>query len=372
MASVYHTPYQTVADYFTPADVHEVERVENGDTLIALVFSLLWTFLHGLVTYWVFWNELPFVYGLAIHAILTLVVAVATLILKGMGRDIRHLYILSISSAGAGVFGAAGTLLCTLLTFFYTRFSLPFGDWYRAIYPDFRHTHEETLYEHLVSGKDEAPRPYSVVSFLDVMALGSEAQKRRALTRMTDHFQPAFAPAYQRALQDESNTIRVQAAASIAAIEQQFGTMVMDVERLERRHPDDPILKLGLARFYDSYAFTGLLDEEREEENRLKALEKYREYLEMRPADVDARIEAGRLLLRSGDYDQVIVLLRDCMDAGYGTDTLKLWMLEALYASGRFGELRKMAPECLPLVEWLKEIRPRLARAVETWGGATT
>ena len=34
----------------------------------------------------------------------------------------------------------------------------------------------------------------------------------------------------------------------------------MDVERLEKKYPNDPILKLGLARFYDGYAFTGLLD----------------------------------------------------------------------------------------------------------------
>jgi polysaccharide biosynthesis protein PelE len=292
-------------------------------------------------------------------------------IAKGLGGNIRHLFVLSVASGGAGVFGAAGSLLSILLTVFYNSFASPFADWYRTIFPKIDLTHEEKLYEMITSGKDEHARTYSVGSFHDIIALGSEAQKRRALSRMTDHFHPSFAPAYKLALKDSSNAIRVQAASSIGKIENQFSAMLMQVEQLEIKHPQDPVVKLGLARFYDGYAFTGLLDKDREDENRIKSLQKYKEYLEMKPSDIDARIEAGRLLLRSGDHAQVISLFNDCIEAGYGNDTLKLWMLEALYAAGRYGDLRRMAPSCMSLIGKLKEAQPNLARSVEFWGGAS-
>jgi polysaccharide biosynthesis protein PelE len=367
----YKIPYDTIAEYFIPPDVHDLERVNSGEGLLALVLALVWTVLHALNAYLVFVVGMPFLYGLIIHALLTVVIAAIARVARSIGGNIRHLFVLSVASGGAGVFGAAGSLLSILLTVFYNNFALPFSDWYRTIFPHIDATHEEALYEMITSGKDEHPRSYHVSSFHDIMKLGSEAQKRRALSRMTDHFHPSFAPAYKMALRDPSNAIRVQAASSAAKIENEFSAMLMHVERLEVKHPNDARVKLGLARFYDGYAFTGLLDKDREDENRIKALQKFKEYLEMKPSDIDARIEAGRLLLRSGDYAQVIALFNDCMEAGYGSDTLKLWMLEALYAAGRYSDLRRMAQTCLPMIGKLREAQPNLARSVEFWGGAS-
>jgi polysaccharide biosynthesis protein PelE len=366
-----YVPYATVASYFVPADVHDLERVNSSEGILALVLALIWTCLHALNTWLVFAQHMPFIYGLLIHLLLTLVIAIVTRTMKSMGGNIRHLFVLSVASGGAGVFGASGSLLSILLTLFYNSFALPFSEWYHSIFPKNDPSHEENLYEMITSGKDEHARTYHVSSFHDIMALGSEAQKRRALSRMTDHFHPSFATAYRLALKDPSNAIRVQAASSITRIENQFSNMLMKVERLEVKYPKDSLVKLGLARFYDGYAFTGLLDKTREDENRIKALHKYKEYLEMKPDDIDARIEAGRLLLRSGEHGQVISLFNDCINAGYGNDTLRLWMLEALYAAGQYGELRRQAPACVGMLGTLKESRPRLARSVEFWGGTT-
>ena len=71
-----------------------------------------------------------------------------------------------------------------------------------------RHTEEEALYERIGRGMR---RGIIRCVVRDVIALGTESQKRRALTRMTDQFDPSFSPAIN-ALQDDSNAIRVQAA----------------------------------------------------------------------------------------------------------------------------------------------------------------
>jgi polysaccharide biosynthesis protein PelE len=364
-----YVPYQAVESYLKPADIHELAHINAAAGVIALVLSLLWTVLHGINTWLVFSGEMAFGYGVLVHLVLTAVIIVVTIGMKGLGSNVRHLFVLSVASGGAGIFGATGALLSTLLTLVYNLFSMPFSEWYRTIFPEIDPTREEALYEMITSGKDESAKLYSVVSFRDVIALGTESQKRRAISRMTDHFNPSFAPAYKLALKDPVNAIRVQAASSITRIENQFAAMLMTIERLEATHGDDPALKLGLARFYDSYAFTGLLDRDRENDNRIKALQKYKEYLEMKPGDIDARIEAGRLLLRSGEHAQVIALYEDCIEAGYGNDALKLWMLEALYQAGRYAEVRQMAPSVLPVLAKLQDGRPQLARTVAFWAG---
>ncbi len=361
--------YETVEEYFREEDVHDVQRVSRGDEIISLLISLLWTFLHSINVYWVLWEGMSLVFGGIIHVILTLVIIIVTWAMKGLGRDIRYLYILCIASFAASIFGALGTALASLLSLYYNLVAQPFAEWYQTIFPKIDLSDEEEAYELITTGKDDSARDYSVMSFMDIITLGTEAQKRRTLSRMTDQFNPIFAPAYKQALQDDSNAIRVQAASSVAKIENQFIDMLMKVEKLEEARDDDPIVKLGLARFYDSYAFTGLLDDEREEENRIKALDKYREYLEMQPDDIEARIEAGRLLLRSGEYDQVLQLFNDCIEAGYDDNALRLWMIEALYEAGRYDELRRVAPQCTNALHELDNVRPRLARAIRYWTG---
>ncbi len=360
--------YDTVEEYFRPEDLHEREKVEHSDEIITLIISIIWTCLHALNSYWLFWGHISLSLAVIIHFALFIIATLITWSFAKLGRDIRYGYVLSVSTLASGVFGAFGMVICCVTSLYYNMVAQPFSLWYQTIFPKEVLTHEEEIYELIETGKDEGAKIYNVVPFIDVITLGTEAQKRRALSRMTDHFNPTFAPAYKKALQDESNAIRVQAASSITKIENQFSSMLMKIEQLEKKHPNDMKIKLGLARYYDSYAFTGLLDDAREEENQIKALEKYREYLEGRPEDIEARIEAGRLLLRTGEYEQVLELFNDCIEAGYGNDTLKLWMVEALFEAGRFKELRRIAPECQDAIEDMRSIRPRLVRAVEYWG----
>jgi polysaccharide biosynthesis protein PelE len=371
VTQLYTPPYESVALYFNQLDVHEQEKVA-GDEVLAIVLSLIWTVLHGLNCYLLFWQNVSLTYSFVIHLVLTLVIMLVTKVLSQAGRDARLLYVLTISSGGAGFFGGIGAMLASILTICYNHFSIPFSKWYEAIYPEFPSTQEQELYESITSGKDETAASYSVISFNDMMNFGSEGQKRRAITKMTDQFHPLFAPVFKLALQDESNTIRVQAAASIVKIENQFSQTLHQIERLEQKSPKDSALKLGLARYYDSFAFTGILDENREAENRKLALQKYKQYLDMRSNDIEARIEAGRLLLRSNQAEQAVELFQDCIKAGYGNDTVKFWLLEAYYQSERYEDLRRLAPEMLKHVENAQEIRPRLSQAIKFWGSSET
>jgi hypothetical protein len=362
-----HQTPKTVEDYFIPADIHEAARVEQDDQGLVFVLSVVWTLLHGINTYLTLWGHMPFWVGVLAHMVLGLILVMFSLARLRVGGETRFTLTLTITSCIAGVFGAFGTLLTVLLVFYYSVRAKNFIDWYKSIFPALITSRPEAIYEALQSGREEDVKHYSVIPFMDVIQLGTERQKRQAISRITEQFNPLFAPVLAHALKDRSNSIRVQTATAIAKIENSFSEMVMKIEKLERERPKDPIVKKGLARYYDDYAFTGILDPDRENLNRKKALQKYREYLDMAPNDMECRIRIGRLLLRSGESAEAADWFARSFDAGHRDRQLMLWYAQALFESGQFDGLRRLAKECMPMIDEVRAFQPQLALAIESW-----
>ncbi len=368
MAYLYaHQTPKTVEDYFVPPDIHETAQVEHDDQVLVFGLSIIWSLLHGINTFLTLWQYIPFWMGLSAHVILGVIVLAIALLRLRLGAETRFTLVLVVTSWVAGVIGALGTLLSVLLVFYYAARSKSFIEWYRSLFPALASSRSETIYEALRAGREEHVKPYSVVPFMDVIQLGTEEQKRQAIARITEQFHPAFAPVLQYGLKDSINAIRVQAATAIARIENRFGEMVMKIEKLERERPKDPIVKKGLARYYDDYAFTGILDPDREALNREQALKKYKEYLELAPNDMECRIRIGRLLLRQGEPKEAAAWFERSFDAGHRDRQLLLWYAQALYESGQYDTLRRVAGECLPLLDAMRAYLPKLAQCIESW-----
>jgi tetratricopeptide (TPR) repeat protein len=350
--------------------VHDVRRAGVIGAGISLVVSAIALIAHAFNTWLLFWTNTPVVIPVIIHLLLVGVVLFFAVSLKKLGRDSRFMLLLGITTAVLGIFGAAGTLLTTILHFWHLRIAQSFAEWFATIFPRFDRTRPEDIYDNIMFGRDDTATDYSVMPFQDVMAIGSESQKREAISRMTARFDPSFAPAFRRALSDSSNSIRVQAATAVARIENQFLERLMRISDVARRHPKDPNVKLALAEHYDNYAFTGILDDERERLNRRRAIEHFREYLDIKPNDISARIKVGRLLLRDSAPDEAANWFQACMHDGYSSDSLQIWFIEALYACGRFDELRVRARSFLSRLDPYREARPELAESVKLWAGA--
>src|SRR5690606_10499429 len=101
--------------------------------------------------------------------------------------------------------------------------------------------------------------------------------------------------------------------------------------------PRDAVVLLALAEHYDQYAYTGLLDAEREHVNRDMALEYYNRYLEFNSQDVNVRARIGRIYMRNKQYDEAAAWFRKCIDVGYKSESIQQWYMEALFASNRYG-----------------------------------
>ncbi len=352
--------------YFEGADIHD-ERHVGACGAAAIIASALFMVLHG-YNAWLFFfaDAISFTNALVFHLILALAAGLLYKAFSGVERESRFFLLLFVSTLALGVFGAAGTLLGALLHIWYMRYAQPFTVWFNSIFPAPVTNESQQIYEDILVGRDESSKPYSVVSFLDVIWYGNESQKRMALSKMTSRFHPTFAPAFKKALNDKSNSIRIQAATAISKIENQFVSHLMKLVKLHNEQPKNPVITLAIAEHYDDYAFTGILDDDRERENRAQAFKFYQEYLNLRPTDTDTHVKIGRLLMRGDEPMRAIDWLRQSIERGHKSPALMNWYAEALFACGRYSELRQMAQEGRWKVD-AENTNPALAETMSFW-----
>lgn len=281
------------------------------------------------------------------------------------GRDARLPSLLVAATAVAGPFGAAGTMLTMALGEIFSRSAMTFEEWYESLFPT-EETNEGRGILGLVKGINAlADGQTNVLPLNDILSFGSFAQKQAAVTLITKYYKPSFAPVLKKALADESNAIRVQAATAMAKIEAEFLSKMMALSREAEKRPDDPAALGALAAHYDDYAFSGVLDPKREVETRGLAVETYRKLLALTPSDANARSAVGRLLVRQRLFEEAAEWY-----ARYPVNewpaAARLWHMESLFALGRYGKLRTLAAE--PLSEGA--VAPNAAQAVALWGAA--
>lgn len=330
---------RTVSKYLLPPDIHEARR-EKSSGYIALIAGLILCPLEFFLIYGALTHEISPVLGFILHIAIVLALAFCVYVMS-QGAEKKFVFLLLISVMTTGPFGAAGTILAVLTHIWYTQHALVFEEWFSSIFPKQPQTTAQRVHENILTGRDESAQQYSVISFLDVISFGSEAQKRQALSKATSNFQPNFASVFQKALSDHSNTIRVLAATGISKIESQFLERMMQLTELKSTHGKDPHVVWSLAEHYDNYAYTGLLDFDREMNNRQKALAHYQEYLQLKPSDIEARNRIGRILMRNKEYEKACDWLQKCISQGFSSESISQWYSEALFACGRYEDLRR-------------------------------
>ncbi len=360
----------TVDDYLEGADIHEDSYQPITGAPLAAIFCVLLTIGHGFNIYLLFWAGIAPILSLIIHIILVVISAFLVGVMSRAGLDTRFARLAFITTAVMSIVGAVGTLFSLVQSIFYLRFRTGFDEWYQAIFPQSTLSGSEKIAEEIEVGRDESPIDYTVMSFMDVMEIGSEQQKRDALSKMTASFNPVFSKSFKRALADDSSAIRVQAATAITRIENKFHGRLLKIENLYREHPNNAVILKALADHYDSYAYTGLLDEGREMVNREKAYSHFMEYLNLRPEDPSVRPKIGRLLIRMKRHEEAAKWFKRCLDEGYGSDTIKMWYIESLYHIGDFDGLRKAASGYQVDLTTYQETQPEIADSIYLWAQA--
>lgn len=281
----------------------------------------------------------------------------------------RTTYLFLVATAAFGPIGVLGTLFTIALHTWYQRSTTSFEDWYAGLFPKEQRDEVAELADFLDahSRLNGANVPDS---FHDILSNGTLQQKRDAIVLMSKHFRPEFAQALRSALLDPDNSIRVMAASSISRIENRFLEKAMQVDRAAAKAPDDVDILLRQAKLYDDYAFTGLLERDREEANREKAKQIYREIIKLQPENYPATLGLGRLLIRTGEVEEAAERLQQTLQFRNGEPQLMLWYAECLYKLGHYQELRKLLREQgAAFIDGPGKQRPRIADAVQMWLG---
>ncbi len=360
---------QLVEDALTPEDVHDAHQVtaataSNG---LFLVAAVVLSILHAINLYLFIESGVWPIIPIIIHLVLSAVTGLIALGQYKKGMDARHFVILAIVSATTGIFGTLGALFGFIGAAIFSARSKSFKEWYESIFPTDTISEPQMVYDRIVEGFDGNPNRYAVMPFVDVMRIGSENQKRRALAKMTAKFDPRFAEAFRIALRDPSNTIRVQAATAVAKIEKEFTRQLERIELARAQQPKNTNLTLALAKFYDDYAFTGVLDPEREKINRERAIGTYKTYLQQDPNSAESWIAIGRLLFRNKQWAQAAEWFSEAMERGWRVPTMMMWYFECLFRLGKFRDLRRLLLESGRGVLGQDDVPVHLRDAVSFW-----
>ena len=307
---------------------------------------------------------------LIVHVIISIALCIFAYGQYKAGMDVPFMGLLALMSSVAGVFGSAGTLLCIFLYGIFVVQNTVFSEWFRLIFPPDSMTEPERVYGRIIAGRDEHPQQYDVIPFLDVMELGSTEQKHRALSKMTMNFHPKLAPAFMVALKDPNNAIRVQAATAVAKIESDFMKTLANIEEARAKQPNNETLKLVTARFYDDYAWTGLMDEEREVLNQRKAIATYKSFLQHEPNHAEATAAVGRLLFRGKQWQEAADWFEQMLQRGLYTPNTVLWYMECLWNLGDYARLRQIARQYTADIRDNETIPKEVRESVALWVAA--
>ncbi|PWU05657.1 MAG: hypothetical protein C5B51_14000 [Terriglobia bacterium] len=283
-------------------------------------------------------------------------------------EDVRLPLLLALSTAVLGPIGPAGTLVTIVLARWYMRNPIPFEEWYRSLFPEAVETTEDQLLKRIAGWDAEDPGGLS--AFMDILSFGSLHQKQALIALMTQHFRPAFGSILKRALSDTQAAVRVQAATAINRLENAMLERTLALTGRVREDPNRAEALRNLARHYDEYLYTGILEARREEEVRDQALSAYAQALEADPSDEESVLAMGRLLLRGKRYAEAYQYIERAIKNCPSTRQTGLWHMECLFHLGRFGELREAAGRSRGNLDSFSEFPASAVEAVTLWAGA--
>jgi hypothetical protein len=279
-------------------------------------------------------------FALTAHAAVSIALSAWWYCSRAARADIRLPMLLTVSTVALGPTGAGGTLLTIILARWYARNALPFEEWYQSLFPD---TEQDDNVEMLNRIADsELQGGGSVSAFTDILAFASLHQKQSLIALISSRFRPLFGPVLKKALLDSNNAIRVQAGTAMNKLENSILDRTLELTARVREKPNDGALRL-LARHYDDYLFSGLLDSKRAEEVRDQALAAYRNCVNEVPGDLESWLAVGRLLVRGKRYGEAAGWLERAFQAGLSTSEATLWYMESLFHLGQFEKLRNLA-----------------------------
>lgn len=321
----------------SPATFRRQVRLEPDTVVTFVVLAEV-----GIAILYIFY-ELSIAAALGLHGLVTLSLVISTLLIsKGRKGYPPSFFLLMVSTAFLGPVGLLGMMLTTIIrSLFADKVKGP-GNSFLALFPEDTSSPHAMLCERILNGESSAQNQDTLASFSDVMAKGAIEERQAVIALISAQFKPAFASVLYHALIDHEPAVRVQAASAVAYIESTFLETAIRLKDRCDHEPESREFALDLARHFDEYANSGLLDEERAAATRLEALTLYRRCIQRGTSSEQLDALIVRILVRSGRQDEAVAVFKPLVDTGQASARLLTWYAEALFELRRYSDLREL------------------------------
>ena len=320
-------------------DTKTIEKI-RPHAMILVAASLAVATLETFGVYLLINEQLDVSIALLCHLVIIIFSVLFTVVLHKKNFDVNILAAQALLTLFIGPFGSLIGLAATLRYLIYSQDADAFADWLESLFPEDESTASDKLFERISFGLNDKDGEY-VESFYDLMIYGSIINKQTLIARVTRYFKPALTPVLHMALQDENNIIRVQAAASIAKIEDEFFTSYREYETELMLDQDSYKANIAFSLSCIEYIESGILGDKRIHEIGYKTVKTLSKCLELFSTDDTPRFLLGRLYLHLDDpqksYDIVKPAIKE--ESFVIPEMLSIFM-QAMYQLRKFKELR--------------------------------
>ena len=334
-------------------------------TVVMLIQSFLFYYFYKQV------NSLyPFVFsGFILTAMLVLYTWVRSHYHKA---DIRDHIISCIFVFFLGPLGCFIAIVSNTFNLVYSRkMKVNFSDWlFSYLYAaDPREQESDRIYNRIMAGQEIFADSIDTEPLLDIMGFGSLEQKQAALVKAVKYFRPQLMmPVLHMGLNDPNNVIRVQAAAGLANIQDNFQKKYTFYERKVIEKTESPEELVAFAKLCEEYSVSQLLDSERKASVIRESIKLYERCITLVPGNIDLKISLIRMLIINRKNDQAYNLMTETLPlVKKPSPAVAHALMELLFKMNRFSEMRRFASE------WKSEMDKNFGYAInekiEIWSG---
>lgn len=221
--------------------------------------------------------------------------------------DLKMPLLLIIYTGILSVIGTVIILSATLLMCLFRYHQVNFSNWLASLFPENPETPTEKLYERIIYGAPKEEETHTE-PFTDLLSYGTPQQKQLAIVKMTRFFRPQFTKPLKQALKDPLNHVRVQAAAALSELQNNFNSDYHHLKENMEANPNFNAIK-NLAFFCKRYADAGLIDTEKRQALYEEAFTCFQKAHQQQPKAMYCLLHAADCLLKLNRADQGLAAL---------------------------------------------------------------
>jgi hypothetical protein len=288
--------------------------------------------------------------------------------------DVRNHIISCLFMLFLGPLGCFISIVSNTFNFIYSRkLKVSFSDWlFNYLYEaDPNEKDSDKIYKRIVSGQEVFAESIDTEPLIDIMSFGSLEQKQSALIKAVKNFRPQLMmPVLQMGLDDSNNAIRVQAAAGLAKIQDDFHKKYTFYEHKVMENTENTEDLVDFAKLCEEYSASQLLNSERKAAIIKKSAELYERCIALSPDNADLKISLIRMIMINRQTDRAYELLTEVLPLIKNpSPSTAHTLMELLFKMNRFAEMRHFANEWK--LEMNKNFGYAINEKIDLWSGSS-